>query len=354
MHEHLDLNLSHCEPIATPQELISRFPQTGEQKEFISSTRKAVKDILDGKDSRLLIIVGPCSIHDITAAKEYATKLHALSKKLEDQFLILMRVYLEKPRTSIGWKGLVYDPLINNTHDMHTGLETSRQLLLDLAALKVPVACEFLDVGTMYYLNDLISWGCIGARTTTSQIHRQVASGLTMPIGFKNNTDGNINVAVDGVKVASMPHTFIGMDAQGKAALLRTKGNSHCHIVLRGGDNCTNYDPHSLSQAVEALKATPQRPQLLIDCSHDNSNREYTQQSLVFQSVITQFVEGNKAIRGILLEGNLHEGRQALSSDLRYGVSITDSCLDWETTQKLLVWAHEKCKQECTQALAYP
>lgn len=335
-----DLNITHTEDLLPPQEFRNIYPLNAPERDFILRSRKTVRAILNGEDPRLLCIVGPCSIHDITSAKEFATKLSALAEQLSDQFFFVMRVYLEKPRTGISWKGLLYDPFLNNSQDLPSGLAISRQLLLDLAALKVPAATEFLDVATVYYLSDLITWGCIGARTSSSQFHRQIASFLPMPIGFKNNTDGNIAIAVDGAQVARSPHTYIGINS----TLLHTKGNSDTHIVLRGGRNGPNYDPFSIRTALNLLEEAQLPPYLLIDCSHDNSFKQYEKQPEVFQAVLEQYLEGNRAIRGVLLESHLFEGKQPLTPSLRYGVSITDSCLDWKTTEKLLLWAQERCK----------
>lgn len=346
MSKDLDLNLSHCEELPSPQELRNAYPLNDIQREFISSSRQTVRAILNGEDPRLLCILGPCSIHDITSAKEYAIKLCALSEKLSDQFFFVMRVYLEKPRTGLSWKGLLYDPLLNNSQDMPSGLAISRQLLLDLATLRVPAATEFLDIATVYYLSDLFTWGCIGARTSSSQFHRQIASGLSMPMGFKNNTDGNIAIAVDGAQVARSPHTYIGINSEGKATLLHTRGNPDSHIVLRGGRNGPNYDAGSLQMALNQLQEAHLPPYLLVDCSHDNSYRQHEKQPEVFQSVLEQYAEGNRAIRGILLESHLNAGKQALkpAASLHYGVSITDSCLDWNTTETLMHWAYDRCK----------
>lgn len=339
------------EELLTPDELKKQIPIDKTELDFISNTRQVIRQIINGEDPRLLCIVGPCSIHDITSASEVAIKLKALSDKYSDRFFFVMRVYLEKPRTGLGWKGLLYDPFLNHTQDMTSGLITSRQLLSDLAKLKVPAATEFLDLATIYYLSDLISWGCIGARTSSSQFHRQTASGLPMPIGFKNNTDGNIAIAVEGVQAAREPHTHIGLKSNGKVALLHTNGNPDCHIVLRGGLSGPNYDPSSINIACNQLKKAHLPTSLLIDCSHDNSFKEHARQVEVFQAVFNQYLKSNTPIRGILLESHLYEGKQPMCSPLRYGVSITDSCLDWQATENLMQWAYERCKSEKEQEL---
>lgn len=339
--------VSTCEDLISPAELKEQYPLNEKEGQFIAHSRQTIANILSGEDPRLLFIVGPCSIHDITSAKEYAIKLKALADRVEDRFYLVMRVYLEKPRTGLSWKGLIYDPFLNNTQNMPIGLATSRQLLLDLAALRMPAATEFLDMATVYYLNDLISWGCIGARTASSQLHRQIASGLSMPVGFKNNTDGNIQIAIEGVKVASVPHCYIGINGEGKASLLHTKGNAGCHIVLRGGQRAPNYDPESIAFTLNLLKEAGCPPSVLVDCAHDNSFKNHDRQVDVFHSLIEQYHNGNHCIRGILLESHLFEGKQSHNAkNLRYGVSITDACLDWERTENLMQWAYDRCKIE--------
>lgn len=330
--------------LITPNDLKKQFPLKDEQRKFISTARETISAILNGDDPRLLCIVGPCSIHDIASAKEYAAKLKLLADRLSDKFYIVMRTYLEKPRTGLNWKGLIYDPHLNNSHDIPAGLVASRQLLLDLAALQVPAATEFLDMATVYYLSDLISWGCIGARTSASQIHRQMASGMAMPVGFKNNTDGNIQIAIDGAKAAAVPHAYIGINEEGKAALLHTQGNPCSHIVLRGGRTGPNYDPSTLQASTNLLKEAGLHAGLLVDCSHDNSFKQHERQIEVFQSVLDQYLNGTSSIRGILLESHLFAGQQTLTKPLRYGVSITDACLDWKATENLMQWAYDRCK----------
>lgn len=343
------LNISSIQPLPSPHELHTALPLTSLQKKFIQKTRHTIQQILDGKDSRLLLITGPCSIHDITAAKEYATLLRQMMQCVGDTFQVIMRVYFEKPRTGMGWKGMLYDPLLNGSNDIAKGMHLTRQLLQDLADMEIPAAAEFLDPSSAHYFGDLISWGCIGARTTASQTHRQMASGLPMPVAFKNSTDGNIDVAINGVAAAAMPHSFIGPDFMGRISALKTKGNPYGHIVLRGGKGKPNYDPESIDKALKKMQRANVPLRLLVDCSHDNSLRSFDRQPAVFQSVIHQIAEGNKNIRGFLLESHLFEGNQFLGKDLsqlKYAVSLTDPCLGWTSTERLIRWGYDTLKRE--------
>lgn len=332
--------------LLTPLELKKLYPLQSIQKAFVGKIRQEICQILDGIDNRLLLIVGPCSIHDLKAAKDYAIKLKYLSKDVEDHCLLVMRTYFEKPRTILGWKGFLHDPELDNSNDIEKGLILTRQLLLELAQLEVPTAAEFLEPTSAAYLDDLISWGCIGARTSASQTHRQMASGLPMPIAFKNTIDGNIKTAVHGIISASQPHSYIGIDQTGCAAAVQTNGNHYGHLVLRGSDTHTNYDSESVANALKLLKKTNSPQRLLIDCSHGNSNRSYERQCHVFQSVIEQIIEGNQSIRGVLLESHLNAGNQEIGNNLKYAVSLTDPCLDWITTENLILSAHQKMKNE--------
>lgn len=345
--QHLD-DFSSLESLLSPKELQKKLPLSSQQGEFVLNSRRQISQVLDGKDSRILLIVGPCSIHDITAAKEYATKLRQLADLVSDSFLIVMRVYFEKPRTKRGWKGFMYDPLLDGSTSIEKGLHWARELLLDLAEMEIPTATEFLDPLTANYINDLISWACIGARTSESPIHRQMASGLFMPVAFKNNTSGNIDAAINGVLSAAEAHTFLSIDEEGHIALKQTKGNSNCHIVLRGGKNKPNFDPAAISQALRLLDHAGLPRCVVIDCSHDNCNKNHEKQIQVFESVINQFIQGNRSIRGILLESNLFAGNQSFAaslSQLKYAISITDPCLDWKTTEKLILWGNETIKK---------
>ncbi len=347
---HFDhLNVSRTDLLPSPHELLQELPASIAQKQRIQAKRQEVCRILDGADPRLLLIVGPCSIHDITAAKEYATKLHQLAQSLNNVFCILMRVYFEKPRTALGWKGFLYDPWLNGSHDVATGLRWTRRLLLDLTDIGVAAAAEFLDPASAYYFGDLITWGCIGARTAASQTHRQMASGLSMPIAFKNSTDGNVDVAINGILNAAAEHSFIGVNAMGCLSTVHTRGNAYGHVVLRGGENKPNYDPQSISRTLKRLHKANLPQRLLIDCSHDNSLRQHQRQTVVFQSVINQIVEGNRNIRGALIESHLEAGNQpftASPSELKYAVSLTDACLDWATTERLIRWGDAALNRE--------
>lgn len=335
-------NSIHIETLPSPAALRNELPASALQLEFIRETRAQISRILNGDDQRLLLVVGPCSIHDMASAKEYAVKLQDLQQRYANTFLIVMRAYFEKPRTGLGWKGLLYDPHLNGSNDMAFGLRHSRELLLYLADIKVPAATEFLDPAAPRFFGDLISWACIGARTVESQVHRQLASGLAMPVAFKNSTSGNIEAAVNGILSASCPHAFFGIDDTGSIAIMRTRGNPHSHLVLRGGEGKPNYDPASVSTILQQLKKAGLPQQIIIDCSHDNSCRKYEEQAVVFKSVIHQYQQGNTAIRGLLLESHLFAGSQHFSSDhskLQYAVSLTDPCLDWNETEALVSWA---------------
>lgn len=343
------LNVIATHPLPSPKELHQELPIAPSQKRFVNMMRHRIQQILDGEDPRLLLIAGPCSIHDITAAKEYATLLRNLMASVGNTFQLVMRVYFEKPRTSLGWKGLLYDPFLDGSHDIATGMRLTRQLLQDLADMEVPTAAEFLDPSAAHYFGDLISWGCIGARTTASQTHRQMASGLPMPVAFKNSTDGNIDVAVNGIVASSMPQSFMGIDFSGRISVLQTKGNAYGHMVLRGSEKKPNYDPKSIEQALNRMQRARLPLRLLVDCSHDNSLRTAERQLVVFQSVINQILEGNRSIRGFLLESHLNEGCQFLGKDrseLKYAVSLTDPCLGWVGTERLIRWGYEAMQRE--------
>lgn len=339
------------------RELKNQLPITPMQRSFIEKNRLIVENILNGSDPRLLLIVGPCSIHNSAVAREFALQLKELAEIVSSQFFILMRAYCEKPRTKTGWKGFLYDPYLDGSNDIKTGIEWTRQLLLDLTDIGVPTATEFLDPLTAFYYDDLITWGSIGARTSSSQTHRQLASALKMPLGIKNGIAGNVSAAIDGVIAASHPHTFLGVNEDGVKSVIRSTGNLLAHVVLRGGESGPNYDPLSVSQTITKLVQSNLVPKLLIDCSHHNSNKQFYHQPTVFQSVLQQVIEGNTNIRGCMLESNLFSGNQALSLDpnqLEYGISITDSCLDWKTTRQLLIWGAQHFAQQhllCNNAL---
>ena len=340
-----DVHIESTEPLITPIDLVNKLPITPQIERTVISGRDQVRSILNGQDKRLMMIVGPCSIHNEEAALEYAQRLVDFSKKLSDRLLILMRVYFEKPRTTIGWKGYIYDPHLDGTLDIETGLHRARALLLKIGEIGMYAGTEFLDPVVPQYLAGLVTWSTIGARTTESQIHRQMASGLSMPVGFKNGTDGNAQIAVDAMVSARSPHGFLGLDHQGRTALIRTTGNPDGHIVLRGGNSGPNFGAVPIDQAQKQLKAAGVRSQLLVDCSHGNSSKDHTKQAKAFKDVVEQRVEGNTDIIGCMVESNLAPGKQDLGDDpsqLNYGVSITDACIGWEETEELLTWTHAK------------
>ncbi|MDR2983006.1 MAG: 3-deoxy-7-phosphoheptulonate synthase [Puniceicoccales bacterium] len=331
-----------------PHQLETLLPVPPEVNTTVATGRDQVRHILDGTDPRMLVVIGPCSIHDPVAALDYARRLAKLRKRYADTLCIVMRVYFEKPRTTLGWKGLINDPYLNGTYDIEAGLKIARKLLIDINALDLPAATEVLDPITPQYIDDLITWAAIGARTTESQTHRELASGLSMPIGFKNGTDGSLQVAIDAMIAAQSPHSFLGMDEDGFTAIIRTTGNPHGHVVLRGGKNRTNYEPENVAEAVTSLHKAGLREMLMVDCSHANSGKKHENQAHVFKSVIAQRKAGNKALSSVMVESNLYAGNQPLSSDpktLQYGVSITDACIDWETTENLLEFAYTELKK---------
>ena len=340
-----DVHIESTEPLITPIDLVNKLPITPQIERTVISGRDQVRSILNGQDKRLMMIVGPCSIHNEEAALEYAQRLVDFSKKLSDRLLILMRVYFEKPRTTIGWKGYIYDPHLDGTLDIETGLHRARALLLKIGEIGMHAGTEFLDPVVPQYLAGLVTWSTIGARTTESQIHRQMASGLSMPVGFKNGTDGNAQIAVDAMVSARSPHGFLGLDHQGRTALIRTTGNPDGHIVLRGGNSGPNFGAVTIDQAQKQLKAAGVRSQLLVDCSHGNSSKDHTKQAKAFKDVVEQRVEGNTDIIGCMVESNLAPGKQDLGDDpsqLNYGVSITAACISWKETEERLTWTHAK------------
>lgn len=311
----------------------------------VVESRETVKRILAGEDSRLMVVVGPCSIHDPLAALDYARRLKELSDKVADQLFILMRVYFEKPRTTVGWKGLINDPHLNDTFDIAYGLRQARRLLLEVNNLGLPAATELLEPITPQYIADLISMTAIGARTTESPTHRQMASGLSMPVGFKNGTDGSLQVAIDAMLAAGEPHSFLGIDHEGDTCIVATKGNPWRFLILRGGRSGPNYDAPNIAEAVEKLRKCKLPPRLMVDCSHANSNKDYRQQNVVWNACLDQRLQGNHEIVGLMLESNLVAGNQPLSSpptELTYGLSITDGCIGWDETEELILSAYER------------
>ncbi|MEV6773377.1 3-deoxy-7-phosphoheptulonate synthase [Nocardia sp. NPDC051030] len=323
-------------PLLSPAEVRSTHPINEANTGVVRAGRRTTVEVLNGDDDRLMVVVGPCSVHDPDAALDYARRLAAKAEQLSDRLHVVMRVYFEKPRTSLGWKGLINDPHLNGTFDINTGLGLGRGLLVDITALGLPIACEFLDPITPQYIADLVSYGAIGARTAASQVHRQLASALSMPVGIKNGTDGDVQVAVDGVRAAAASHVFPGTDLDGRSALIRTIGNPDCHVILRGGTNGTNYDAASVAEACLRLeKATlPQR--VVVDASHGNSNKDHNRQVDVITEIVERIAAGDRSVVGLMMESFLLAGRQDLtlgrSADLAYGRSITDACLDWEAT----------------------
>lgn len=340
----VDVNVVSSALLPTPSEVKSYAPLSEQAAEFIYTSRKTVCDILNHEDKRLMVVLGPCSIHDISAAKEYAEKLGNLQKQVADKLFLVMRVYFSKPRTTVGWKGLINDPELDDSFKVDQGLKVSRKFLLDLAEDGMPVGTEILDAITPQYLDDLITWSAIGARTAESQSHREIASGLSTPVGIKNGTDGNIQVAINALKTMQHSHHFLGINQEGQCVVLKTKGNQYGHIILRGGI-APNYDVKSVAECREELKKAKLPENIVIDCSHGNSHKDYKRQPEVFLKCVEQRVEGDSSIVGLMLESNLFEGRQDLNGDkssLKYGVSITDSCIDWPTTEKLLLEAASK------------
>jgi 3-deoxy-7-phosphoheptulonate synthase len=334
MHRTSDLRIESYRPLLPPAILLEELPLSDSGAETVARGRLEVSRVLRGEDDRLLVVVGPCSIHDPDAALEYGRRLKKLANEHAGDICIVMRVYFEKPRTTVGWKGLINDPRLDGSFAINEGLRKARHFLLDLASMGVPVGCEFLDPISPQYTSDTVSWGAIGARTTESQVHRELASGLSMPIGFKNGTDGGVQIAIDAVRAAAHPHRFLGVTEQGLAAIVSTGGNQDCHVILRGGESGPNYDAVSVQKMASAMRAAGVAPRLMIDASHGNSSKDYRRQPAVVHDVATQLAEGEPAIVGMMMESFLVDGRQDLVEPgaLRYGQSITDACMGWEMT----------------------
>ncbi len=342
-----DTHVAGAEVLITPKKVKAKLPGNKKAYEVVLAGRRELEAILDHRDRRLFVVVGPCSIHDPQAAYEYAVKLKRLAGLVKSTMVLVMRVYFEKPRTTIGWKGLINDPDMNDSFNIQKGILLARGLLLRFTGLGLPTSTEALDPIIPQYLADLISWSAIGARTTESQTHREMASGLSMPVGFKNATDGSIQVALNGIKSARTSHHFLGIDQNGQTAVFRTTGNSYAHIVLRGGAK-PNYDPASIAACEKALEEAGLPKNIVVDCSHGNSNKDYRLQPTAFNAVIDQIEKGNQSVVGFMLESNLNEGNQPLQKDrskLKYGVSITDACINWVTTEELLLSAHQRLKK---------
>ena len=333
-----DTRIIGYEPLLSPAALLDELPLTGAQQETVERTRTEVRAVLDGTDDRLLVVTGPCSVHDPKAALDYAARLAVLRERYADDLLIVMRVYFEKPRTVTGWKGLINDPLMDGSFDVHRGLRTARRLLLDIVGSGMPVGCEWLDPITPQYIADTVTWGAIGARTTESQVHRQLASGLSMPVGFKNGTDGDIQVAVDACRAAAVSHTFFGVTAAGAAAVVTTAGNSDTHVILRGGRSGPNYSSSHVTKALDLISAAGQPRRIMVDASHGNSGKDHTRQLGVADSLAEQMSGGERGLAGVMLESFLVAGRQNPGNPitLTYGQSVTDACMDIEMTASAL------------------
>ena len=343
-----DLHVKEIVPLLSPRAMKALAPTPEAVTATVAQARDRVIRILNQEDPRLLVVIGPCSIHDEKSALEYATRLSKLQKEFANKLEIVMRVYFEKPRTTIGWKGLINDPHLDGSQDIEAGLKIARKLLLEIGGMGLPAATEFLDPIVPQYIADLITWAAIGARTTESQTHREMASGLSMPVGLKNATDGSLQVAIDAMGATRHPHSFLGMNEDGATAIVRTNGNPHAHVVLRGGRAMTNYDAVSIKVAEAKLIAEKLPPVLMVDCSHANSEKKFAKQEEVWRSVIEQRVGGTKSLIGLMVESHLGEGNQPIPKDisvLRYGVSITDSCIGWEATERMLRWGLERMNE---------
>jgi len=342
-----NINISTHEVLITPEALKQEIPLSEKAVSVVEKGRDTINNILARKDHRIFVVIGPCSIHDIDAAKEYAHKLKALSDKVDDTLYLVMRVYFEKPRTTVGWKGLINDPYLNDSFDVSKGLHIGRQLLSDVAEIGLPTATEALDPISPQYLQDTISWSAIGARTTESQTHREMSSGLSVAIGFKNGTDGGLDVAMNALNSVAHPHSFLGINTGGQVSVVRTNGNPYAHVVLRGGGGKTNYDSVNVALCEQALEKANLAKNIMVDCSHANSNKDASLQPLVMQDVSNQILDGNKSIIGLMVESNLKFGNQKIQSDLskmEYGVSVTDACIDWEMTEKAILDMRDKLK----------
>lgn len=334
-----NLRIRNIDPLISPVLLEKRLPLEDDEAHLVAQTRTATRNILHGQDDRLLVVVGPCSIHDPAAATEYAQLIRDAIDKYSEDLFIMMRVYFEKPRTTVGWKGLINDPDLDSSYDINKGLRIARKLLIDLATMGVPAGTEFLDTISPQYFADVIAWGAIGARTTESQNHRQLASGLSMPVGFKNGTGGSIHIAADAIQAAQGSHHFLGATSQGLCAIVETTGNDDCHLILRGSTAGPNYDKDSIASVVELLDSRGMRTQLMVDCSHGNSLKKHENQPKVAADIAAQIAADNKSIAAVMIESNLVAGNQSLGNDpstLTYGQSITDACIDWQTTEQVL------------------
>ena len=349
-----DLRIKEINELLPPVALLEKFPATENAANTVAHARKAIHQILKGDDDRLLVVIGPCSIHDPAAAKEYAARLLTLREALKGELEIVMRVYFEKPRTTVGWKGLINDPHMDGSFDVEAGLKIARRLLVELVSMGLPLATEALDPNSPQYLGDLFSWSAIGARTTESQTHREMASGLSMPVGFKNGTDGSLATAINAMRAAAMPHRFVGINQAGQVCLLQTQGNPNGHVILRGG-KAPNYGPEDVAKCEKEMAQAGLKPSLMVDCSHGNSNKDFRRQPAVAESVVAQIKDGNRSIIGLMIESNIHEGNQSSEQPreaMKYGVSVTDACISWETTDALLREIHKDLNGQLATRLA--
>jgi len=340
-HTTSDRRIVSFRPVPPPAQILDELPLDGDGAAAVQRHRDEITEILAGRDDRLLVVVGPCSVHDPVAALDYAHRLAPLADAYADRLKIVMRVYFEKPRTTVGWKGLINDPGMDGTYDVERGLRTARALLLDIGAIGLAVGCEFLEPTSPQYIADTVAWGAIGARTTESQIHRQLASGLSMPVGFKNGTDGNVQPAVDGVRAAAAQHVFFGIDDLGRGAIVETAGNPDCHLILRGGSSGPNYDARSVAEAIEGVAAAGLPGNVMIDCSHANSGKDHVRQAVVADEIAARIAAGEQGISGLMLESFLLAGAQPVSGHLVYGQSVTDACMDFTTTAGVLGRLHD-------------
>jgi len=339
-----DINITINKALPSPKQILREIEKNDSHRAFVGESRRQIHEIIFGSDKRLLLVVGPCSIHDVEAGKEYAALLNGLADKVKDRLFIVMRAYFEKPRTSMGWKGLIMDPHLDDSYDIPTGLRTARTFLRHIVELGLPTASELLDPITPQYIADLICWSCIGARTTESQTHRQMASGLSMPLGFKNSTDGSIIAAINAIKAASQRQTFLGIDDNGIASAVTTRGNPNCHVVLRGGGSGPNYSEKNVLEAASKLEKNGLMPAVMIDCSHGNSDKDYNKQALVLENVVEQALNPKSPVIGAMIESNIFAGNQPFpqpSEELKHGVSITDACIDFSTTERIILKAYE-------------
>lgn len=338
-----NMNVTEFTPLITPQQLKIELPRTEKATQTVQSGCTAARAILKGVDKRLLVVIGPCSVHNFEEATEYAEHLAKLREKVKDKLEVQMRVYVDKPRTTVGWRGALIDPKMDGSNDINTGLRLTRKLMLHIAELGLPVATELLDPFAPQFFFDLVSWSCLGARTSESQTHRVMASAVSAPMGFKNGTGGNIKLAIDAIVAAQNPHAFFSINHQGQACIVHSKGNASSHLILRGGSEASNYDASSLAQAIKLMEQANVHPSIMIDCSHANSRKDHTNQSKVLRNVLEQRKNGQNAIFGLMLESNLRPGNQKIPNDprqLQYGVSVTDSCIGWEETEELLLETH--------------